>query len=69
MQRFYVDRFFNGAARFRTEYPGSPFQKLAAPLRDLVGMNIKQLRQIGQRLFTLHRRQRYLCLEGRAVIP
>jgi hypothetical protein len=32
-------------------------------------MHIKLLRQFGQRLFPLDRRQRHLRLEGRSVVP
>ena len=53
VQRFHIDRFFNDAASFGSENPGSPFEKLAPPLRVLIGMNVKLLRQIRQRLFAL----------------
>jgi hypothetical protein len=49
MQRLHIDgrrsRF-----RLRTEHPGSPLQELSLPGRDLVGMNVKLLRQLSQRL-------------------
>ncbi len=52
-----------------TEDARGPFQKLRAPLRDLVGVNVELLRQLGQRPLALDGRQRHLRLEGRAVVP
>jgi hypothetical protein len=40
--------------------PAAPLKKLAAPLRDLVGVDVELLRQIDQRL---------LALGSRAVVP
>ena len=53
----------------RPENPCRPFQQLAAPDRDLVRVNVKLLRQLGQRLLALHGSQGHLRLEGRAVVP
>src|ERR1017187_3636639 len=55
--------------------PGTPedarraLQKLAFPLRDLVGMNIKLLNQLGQCLLAPDRRQSHLDLECRRMVP
>ena len=51
------------------EYPGRAFEKLRLPLRDLVGVDIELLRQLGQRLLALDRGQGHLRLEGRCVVP
>jgi hypothetical protein len=34
----------------RPKHPGSSFLKLRLPLRDLVGMDVELLRQVGKRL-------------------
>jgi len=52
MERFEIDARGPGAG-LGTKHPGSPFQQLRFPLRDLIGMDIKQLRQFGQRLIAL----------------
>ena len=49
--------------------PGSPFEKLRSPGRDLVRMDIELLGQFGQRLLALDSGQSHLRLEGRAVVP
>src|SRR5450631_2732253 len=49
--------------------PGSPFEKLRSPGRDLVRMDIELFGQFGQRLLTLDSRQSHLRLEGRPVVP
>src|SRR5215204_3118212 len=68
MKRLHVhDRRSRG--RLRTEHPGSPFQELGLPCRNLVGMNIKLLGEFGQRLLASHSSQSYLRLKGRAVVP
>jgi hypothetical protein len=48
---------------------GSPFLKLHFPLRDLVGVNVEMLSQLGYRVLAPDGRQRHLCLEGRCVGP
>jgi hypothetical protein len=70
MQRLHVDRWCGSLGlRFGPEHAGGPVKKLAAPLRDLVGVHVELLRQIGQRLLALDRRQSDLRLESRAVVP
>src|SRR4051812_47754722 len=68
MQRLHIDgrrsRF-----RLRTEHPGSPLQELSLPGRDLVGMNVKLLRQFGQRLLAPYGSQGHLRFESRRVVP
>lgn len=70
MKRLHVDQG-GGSLRLRLgpEYAGGPVKELAAPLRDLVGVDIELLRQIGQRLLAHDGRQRDLRLESRAVVP
>src|SRR5271163_3019935 len=53
----------------RPKTPGRPVEKLTAPLRDLVRMDIELLRQFGQRLLPLDRGQGYFRLERRRVVP
>jgi len=48
--------------RLAAKYIGGAFQKLAAPLRDLIGMHIKLLGQFCQGLFSLDCSQRYFRL-------
>src|SRR5436190_778705 len=43
--------------------PDSPVEKLRLPLRDLVGMNVELLCQLGQRLLALDGSQSHLRLE------
>ena len=69
MQRFHVD----GRCRLRPgrgpEHPGSPVKKLGLPGRDLVGMDIELLGQLGQGLLASQGSQSHLRLEGRKVVP
>jgi hypothetical protein len=53
----------------RPENPRCPFQQLPAPDGDLVRVNVKLLRQLGQRLLALHGSQSHLRLESRTVVP
>src|SRR4051812_34313796 len=68
MQRLHIDgrrsRF-----RLRTEHPGSALQELSLPGRDLVGMNVKLLRQLSQRLLAPYGSQGHLRFESRRVVP
>src|SRR4051794_6033053 len=68
MQRLHIDgrrsRF-----RLRTEHPGSPLQELSLPGRDLVGMTVKLLRQLSQRLLAPYGSQGHLRFESRRVVP
>jgi solute carrier family 10 (sodium/bile acid cotransporter), member 7 len=57
------------APRLTAEYTGSPFQKLTTPLRDLIRVNVKLLRQFRQRLLALNGGQGHLRLECQAVVP
>src|SRR3954466_8538795 len=70
MQRLHVDGWRGRVrSRLRTEHPGRPLQELSLPGRDLVGMNVKLLRQLSQRLLALHGSQGHLRFESRRVIP
>jgi hypothetical protein len=51
------------------ENPGRAFKQLGFPLRDLVGVNVELLRQLGQRLLALQGGQGHLRLECRRVVP
>ena len=51
------------------ENSGRAFEKLTLPLRDLIGVDIELLRQLGQSLLPLDRGQSHFRLEGRCVIP
>src|SRR5919206_3212418 len=68
MKRLHVDSW-RGRLRLRTKHPGSPFQELSLPGRDLVGMQIELLGEFGQRLLPPHGSQGHLCLEGRRMVP
>jgi hypothetical protein len=48
---------------------GRPFQKLRAPGRDLIGVDVELLGQFSQRLLALDRGKRDFRLEGRTVVP
>ena len=52
-----------------TRDPGSPFEKLRSPGRDLVRMDIELFSQFGQRLLGLVSGQSHFRLEGWAVVP
>jgi uncharacterized protein YjiS (DUF1127 family) len=70
VQRFQIDRGHRRiGARLRPKYPSCPFLKLSLPLRDLVGMDVKFLRQIRPRPVALEGRQCHLRLECRGVVP
>src|SRR3954451_8520227 len=70
MQRFHVDGWRGRVrSRLRAEHPGSPLQELSLPGRDLVGMNVKLLRQFGQRLLTPYGSQGHLRFESRRGVP
>jgi hypothetical protein len=56
VQGLHVDcRFRRFALAVRSENAGSPFEELPKPSRDLVWVNLKLLRQRGQRLLALSR--------------
>lgn len=68
VERLYVNcRFNHLAPRLTAEYTGSHFQELTTPLCNLIGVNVKLLRQLGQRLLALNGGQGHLRLECRAV--
>src|SRR4051812_23083988 len=70
MQRFHVDGWRGRVrSRLRPEHPGRPLQELSLPGRDLVGMNVKLLRQFGQRLLAPYGSQGHLRFESRRVVP
>src|SRR3954462_10823164 len=68
MQRLHIDgrrsRF-----RLRTEHPGSALEELSLPGRDLVGMNVKLLRQLSRRLLAPYGSQGHLRLSSPRVVP
>src|SRR5918997_4814690 len=68
MKRLHVDGW-RSRWRPRTEHPGSPFQELSLPGRDLVRMHIELLSEFSQRLLTLHGSQGHLRFECRRVVP
>ena len=53
----------------RLENTGAAFQQLRSPGRDLVRVNVKLLRQLRERLLTLHGSQSHHRLECRTVVP
>src|SRR4051812_5007003 len=70
MQRFHVDGWRGRVrSRLRAEHPGRPLQELSLPGCDLVGMNVKLLRQFGERLLTPYGSQGHLRFESRRVVP
>gem|GEM_PF-6171113 len=69
MQRFDIDSGLGVlCSTLATKHARCPFQQLGAPRGYLVGMDIKLLRQFGQRLLALQGSQSHLRLERRAVI-
>src|ERR1700731_3568850 len=63
-------RLVGGALRHAAalENAGGSIQQLLLPAIDLVRMNPKMTRQLGDRPVAFHRRQRYLRLERRPVL-
>jgi len=51
------------------KYPGGLFQQSALPFGDLVGVNVVLSCQLGDRLLTLDRGNRYFRLETGGVVP
>jgi hypothetical protein len=68
-----VDYAKDGIVNWRdfamSENTGRAFEKLTFPLRDLIGVDIELLRQLGQRPLALDRGQGHFRLEGRCVVP
>ena len=69
MKSLQIDRRRPGLGSAVPENAGGAFEKLTLPLRDLVGVDIELLRQLGQRLLALDRGQRHFRLEARCVVP
>ena len=59
MQRLHVYRRSRVRPNLRTEDPGSPFQQLGFPGRDLVRMHVEMLGQLGKRLLASQGSQRW----------
>ena len=71
MESLDVHRGFGAFGRglaFGSESAGGPFKKLRLPRCDLIGVDIELLRQLGQRLLALDRRQDRFRLEGYRVV-
>src|SRR6476659_6808695 len=70
VQRLHVDgRCSSTAAAAETEHIGSSAVELRFPRCDLIGMDVKLLRQLSQRSIALDGGKRHLRLEGRCVVP
>src|SRR3954454_15671392 len=70
MQRLHIDGWRGRVrSRLRPQHPGRPLQELSLPGRDLVGMNVKLLRQLSQRLLAPYGSQGHLRFESRRVVP
>ncbi len=63
-----LDRLRSGPAAGTERIGGLDF-KLSLPRRDLIGVNVELLGQLGYRPITLDGGKRHLCLEGRCVVP
>ena len=69
VKRLQIHRRCLGMRRPRAEDARCAIEQLRFPGRDLVGMDIENLRQIGQRLLALDGGQSHLCLKARGVVP
>ena len=69
VQALQVDARSRRFALVLAEHPSRAFEKLGFPLGDLIGVDVKLLRQLGERLLPLHGGQSHLRLEGRGVVP
>ena len=69
MKGLQINRRRPGLDSAMPENAGRAFDKLTPPVRDLIGVDIELLRQLGQRLLALDRGQCHFCLEGRCVVP
>jgi len=58
-----------GLASAMPENTRHAFGKRTRPLRDLIGVDIKLLRQFGQRPLAAGRGQSHFCLDGRFLVP
>lgn len=64
---FDIDRWRRSRLALAAENLGSPFKKLRAPGRDLIGMHVILIGQFGQRLLTPDRGKCHFRLECRAA--
>jgi hypothetical protein len=69
MKGLQINRRWHGLDSAMSENTGRAFEKLTLPLRDLIGVDIELLRQLGQRPLALDRGQGHFRLEGRCVVP
>jgi hypothetical protein len=69
VQRLYIHQLLSRRSLGFPKDARRALQKLALPLRDLVGINVKLLGQLGQSLLPPDRRQSYLGLERRRMVP
>jgi len=70
VQRFEINRPCRLLGRRAgPEHSGGTLKQMRLPRRDLVRVDVIQVRQLSQRLLALDGRQRHLRLEGRVVVP
>jgi len=69
VRRLQIRRRRTGLALLLPKNAGRLTENLGFPLRELIGMNIELLSQLGQRLLALQGGQSRFCLEGRGVVP
>jgi hypothetical protein len=70
MKRLHVDRRqCRSAAAAGPKNIGSTFLKQGLPRSDLVRVDVKMLRKLGQRHLAFDSGKRHLGLEGRCVVP
>src|SRR5712692_9176017 len=69
MQRLHIDRGRGRCPAPRSENIGGAALKLRFPSRNLIGVDVEMLGQLGYRPIALDGCQRHLRLEGRGVVP
>src|SRR6202521_1827876 len=69
MERLHIDRGDGRCPAPWSENLGSAALKLRFPCRDLIGVNVEMLRQLGDCAVVLDGGQSHLRLEGRGVVP
>src|SRR5713101_2752521 len=69
MQRLHIDRRRGRCPAPRSENIGGAALKLRFPSRNLIGVDVEMLGQLGYRPIALDGCQRHLRLEGRGVVP
>ena len=69
MRRLQIHRRRTSLALLLPKNAGRLSENLGFPLRELIGMNIELLSQLGQRLLAFQGGQSRFCLEGRGVVP